>query len=38
MDDGWRVAGMILTVQVAEKMRLAPKTNGQSPRPAGLLC
>src|SRR5260370_13338200 len=31
MDDGWRVAGMILTVQVAEKMRLAPKTMASPP-------
>jgi hypothetical protein len=37
MDDGWRAAGMILTVQVAEKMRLGAQTTA-SPRPAGPLC
>ena len=29
MEKGWRVAGMILTVQVAEKMRLAARPPGQ---------
>jgi hypothetical protein len=37
MDEGWHVAGMILTVQVAEKRKLAahPRAN---PRPTGPLC
>ena len=34
MDEGWHVAGMILTVQVAEKRKLAAHTT----RPAGPLC
>jgi len=38
MDEGWHVAGMILTVQVAEKMKLAAHTTAQPPRPAGPLC
>jgi hypothetical protein len=33
MDEGWHVAGMILTVQVAEKRKLAAHTT----RPAGPL-
>jgi len=32
MAEDWRVVEMILTVQVAEEMRLAAQTNGQSPR------
>jgi hypothetical protein len=32
MDEGWHVAGMILTVQIAEKMRLE-LGNGQCPAP-----
>jgi DNA-binding winged helix-turn-helix (wHTH) protein/tetratricopeptide (TPR) repeat protein len=31
MDEGWHVAGMILTVQVAEKRKLAAHTTGQPP-------
>jgi hypothetical protein len=37
MYEGWHVAEMILTVQVAEKMRLAVAGNDQPP-PAGQLC
>jgi hypothetical protein len=29
MDEGWHVAGMILTVQVAEKRKLAAHTTAQ---------
>jgi hypothetical protein len=36
MHEGWHVAGMILTVQVVEKMRLEAQTM-PSP-PAGPLC
>jgi len=31
MDEGWHVAGMILTVQVAEKRKLAAHTTAQPP-------
>jgi hypothetical protein len=39
MDEGWHVAGMILTVQVAEKRKLAAHTTGQPPasRTAGAI-
>lgn len=37
MDEGWHVAGMILTVQVAKKTRLAAQTMA-SPSLAGQLC
>src|SRR5260370_19970148 len=37
MDKGWRVAGMILTVQVTEKMRLAAGTMASPPANPGLV-
>src|SRR5258705_12317946 len=38
MDEGWHVAEMILTVQVAEKRKLCGSHHVRNPRPAGPLC
>jgi hypothetical protein len=38
MHEGWHVAGMILTVQVVEKMRLEAQTTVQYLWPAEPLC